>query len=701
MNAGKDPFPRDEVTGLAAFDHLEPVKSLSVVPERSMETPVLTRDALPEDLGPDAASANDSEQSWHSEEPISGRRPRPDATLPLDLTALRTAELTSDHARAFSDESAPYEPTADNALSAPVTVAHSDLDSMFDDSSGMGWDEDEATRVHTQSHASDGQDVAAQDPEGDAAASDIEWDEEEPPTQMRPFAMFDAPPIAERHEPSGDWPEWRQVEEDETSKYLASAVAPRPSATPTIRATTPPAHLLVPSPAPEGNGPEGRDVTGPEAIGPEGNGHAGVGHAGAVNGQRPGALPTAPLLGLHADDEAHQEQQERDELAPGEPLQFSRFPQAAQPALTQTAQGIQPVPPPEAELSAFLPATRVTPASFLEALKSGDRRSRAIAGSAAVGLVVLALVLRAISSGPSVGSATVEVSPADAKILVDGQPVDGTGSPYSLSDLAPGSHQLAVKKAGFSDYSGSFSVRAGESTSVPVVELAAAARDVGFTVRSAPTGASIWIDGASTAQVTPARLTGIAPGIHRLTLKHEGYSDYDLQLFVPEGTVLQLPAAELLALPAQEEAEPDRGRRRSRSRAQSADDEDTSSPARSRGRYSTRDDADSDSAASASRSSGRRSRSPSSSKDSAGSDLAGPSRTGSADKTGTLRLNTRPWSEVIVDGRVVGNTPQPNLQLSAGRHKLQLVNQPLGLSKTLTVTVKTGETVTKVINLAE
>jgi serine/threonine-protein kinase len=70
-------------------------------------------------------------------------------------------------------------------------------------------------------------------------------------------------------------------------------------------------------------------------------------------------------------------------------------------------------------------------------------------------------------------------------------------------------------------------------------------------------------------------------------------------------------------------------------------------------------------------------------------------------RTGILRINSRPWAQILVDGRLMGNTPQPNLQLSAGSHKVQLVNQPMGLSKTFSITVKAGEVVTKVMNLAE
>jgi serine/threonine-protein kinase len=72
-----------------------------------------------------------------------------------------------------------------------------------------------------------------------------------------------------------------------------------------------------------------------------------------------------------------------------------------------------------------------------------------------------------------------------------------------------------------------------------------------------------------------------------------------------------------------------------------------------------------------------------------------------SDKTGTLRLNSRPWAQVTVDGRPVGNTPQPSLQLSAGKHKLQLSNPQLGLTKNVSVNIKAGETTTQVVNLAE
>ncbi len=68
--------------------------------------------------------------------------------------------------------------------------------------------------------------------------------------------------------------------------------------------------------------------------------------------------------------------------------------------------------------------------------------------------------------------------------------------------------------------------------------------------------------------------------------------------------------------------------------------------------------------------------------------------------TGMLRINSRPWSQVSVDGRLVGNTPQMSLRLSPGKHTVLLVNPEFDLRKTLTVQIKRGAIVTKIVELA-
>ena len=72
-----------------------------------------------------------------------------------------------------------------------------------------------------------------------------------------------------------------------------------------------------------------------------------------------------------------------------------------------------------------------------------------------------------------------------------------------------------------------------------------------------------------------------------------------------------------------------------------------------------------------------------------------------AAQSGVLRINTLPWSQVYIDGQLVGHTPQTNLLLSAGKHRITLVNNEMQLSKSLTVHITAGITTTHKINLAE
>jgi serine/threonine-protein kinase len=66
---------------------------------------------------------------------------------------------------------------------------------------------------------------------------------------------------------------------------------------------------------------------------------------------------------------------------------------------------------------------------------------------------------------------------------------------------------------------------------------------------------------------------------------------------------------------------------------------------------------------------------------------------------GTLRINSRPWSQVIIDGRSIGSTPQMNVSLPAGTHKIMLVNPEFDIKKTLTVKIKAGQVETQIVTL--
>jgi PEGA domain len=68
---------------------------------------------------------------------------------------------------------------------------------------------------------------------------------------------------------------------------------------------------------------------------------------------------------------------------------------------------------------------------------------------------------------------------------------------------------------------------------------------------------------------------------------------------------------------------------------------------------------------------------------------------------GMLRLNSRPWSKVFVDGRLLGNTPIMGVPLTAGEHRVELVNEALDVRKTIQVTIKPDNVVTKIVLLVD
>jgi serine/threonine protein kinase len=68
--------------------------------------------------------------------------------------------------------------------------------------------------------------------------------------------------------------------------------------------------------------------------------------------------------------------------------------------------------------------------------------------------------------------------------------------------------------------------------------------------------------------------------------------------------------------------------------------------------------------------------------------------------TGTLRVNTRPWSRVSVDGSIIGNTPQMNIPLKPGTHRVTLENSEFGVKRTISVSIRAGETITRVLTLS-
>jgi len=59
---------------------------------------------------------------------------------------------------------------------------------------------------------------------------------------------------------------------------------------------------------------------------------------------------------------------------------------------------------------------------------------------------------------------------------------------------------------------------------------------------------------------------------------------------------------------------------------------------------------------------------------------------------GTLRLGSKPPCEIYVDGKNTGlKTPQSEIKLSAGRHKVTLINNEFGIKESFSIEIRSGE----------
>jgi hypothetical protein len=204
--------------------------------------------------------------------------------------------------------------------------------------------------------------------------------------------------------------------------------------------------------------------------------------------------------------------------------------------------------------------------------------------------------------------------------------------------------------------------------------------ETGFSITSQPEGAHIFVDGRSTGFVTPAQIRALTPGLHSVELKLAGHYDTSLPAVVTENSVLELASVEMR--PHLVEAQPVASvsatagiapkltaaeRRAARREAREARRE-----ARlARHRAVTRN-------------------APVRGLEEADDQSAGPVG------DGTLRINSRPWARVMIDNKFVGNTPQRALKVAAGAHSVQLINEPLNMSKSFRITIREGETLTRV-----
>lgn len=287
-------------------------------------------------------------------------------------------------------------------------------------------------------------------------------------------------------------------------------------------------------------------------------------------------------------------------------------------------------------------------------LRPGRRVGAIVAAFAAIAVAAAAAAFVIMNEADASSTIFVRTAPPDAEVKIDGKRVSGERSPYVITNVESGvSHLIEVNKNGFESWTANVVIEAGKTeqryaTLKPV--------ESGFALDSKPSNAAVFVDDNELAQKTPVRVTALSPGTHRIrVVGGDEYSPWETQIHVVSGTVLELPTATLMP----EAGGADSSERKAKRRKV---EQDTYGPGP--------------------RPKPKRRRGPAVL-------LA----------KGKLRINTRPWSQVYVDGRLVGNTPQMGIPLTPGRHRVRLVNSQFGIQKTVTVDIPAGETVTKILTL--
>ena len=132
---------------------------------------------------------------------------------------------------------------------------------------------------------------------------------------------------------------------------------------------------------------------------------------------------------------------------------------------------------------------------------------------------------------PTTGSLYVQSSPANAKVYIDGTYYGLT--PHTINGLATGSHYVLVQKSGYQDWSMTASVNGGATTTITAA-LTPVQQYGTVSVRSSPSGASVYLDGDYQG-TTPMTISGVIKGGHSIELQKSGYYEWSGSITVYAG----------------------------------------------------------------------------------------------------------------------------------------------------------------------
>lgn len=371
------------------------------------------------------------------------------------------------------------------------------------------------------------------------------------------------------------------------------------------------------------------------------------------------AIPQAPEASAH---QASTHQGSKREAA-----------EARQPQSNQTQPAAAPIPP----------------ARRSGALAGGGVRYGLIAAGL-LGIFAIGLVLYNLAGGTESATLRLSITPDAAEVWVDGE-IYATSAPYIITGLDPRvPHILEVRAPGYRDYRVRVEVKDGQDLEWPAIELRpeegagadegasdeaeAASNKVMVSFGSEPMGADvILIQGSTRRSLGPTPVEAeidTSLGRAQVEMRHEGYQTWAGPLSIPSGR----DAIAMSAALRREEPEPAAEASAPRPSAPMSLSTSTSMTA-------TRMTTTSSPTSTAMTSS--------------------MTASTAARGEGTLTVNTRPASEVLLNGKSLGYTPIQNHKVPDGIHRLTFVNDALNVRRTISVSVAPGENVRRVLDLTQ
>ena len=127
---------------------------------------------------------------------------------------------------------------------------------------------------------------------------------------------------------------------------------------------------------------------------------------------------------------------------------------------------------------------------------------------------------------PLQGRVTFQSNPPGAVVIIDKKLAGKT--PLTLERLPSGPLAYTLKYAGYSDFSGTVNL----TEAMPVIANGQLKVLPGISVKSAPTGAAVFLNGRPYGS-TPLVTSDLKPGAYTLTVKLQGYKDQTANVVVP------------------------------------------------------------------------------------------------------------------------------------------------------------------------